>query len=330
MVKLLAIKSREGTAKRLDGCHRYLRWGLIVFILSCGSAQANTVRLLVSGEQNYYRETQEYFSRTLLALSPDTRIAVTVLDDSTEQNALLAPWPEDIIVTIGTPATELAYQNRSGKKTINLFITSDVWRRLEGETPDQTNVASVVLDQSPDRIMLLARILAPRARKAATVTGPISSANIAALEQSAASLNFSLAAKTLSERDNPVAAMSPLIKNCDVFVALPDSAVFNRATAKWALYLGFRSKVPVIGFSKAYTDAGALASIYASPSNIGRHGAELTADALLETKAFEAGLHYPRYYTLHANPSVAKALNIPLPNERALYKMYEEALAKRP
>ena len=305
---------------------------LLVFIAFalCISAHAGSVRVLVSGEQAYYRETQQAFTATLLSLAPETTISVTVLGDNPEQHTQHPSWPEDVLVTIGTPATKLVHQHHLSQKTIALFITSDVWREISADHSYPDFHSAIALDQSPDRIMLLARLLAPHARKAATVTGEISSTRTDALQESATRLNFSLATQTLGTKDNPVARMSPLFKNNDIFVALPDRAVFNRATAKWILYLGFRSKVPVIGFSKAYTDAGALASIYASPGNIGRHGAELTARTLLDPDSFVSRLHSPRYYTLHSNSSVARALDIDLPNESTLYDMYEEALARLP
>lgn len=326
---MLAIKPREGLTKDSGSGHRFfwgLTWTLITFLLCSSPAQAATVRLLVSGGQPYYREVQQHFTETLLDLSPETTISVSVLGSDTMQSA---PWPEDIIVSIGTPATELAHQNHTGKKTIALFITTDVWHRLTDDhsNPGTNAHAAVVIDQTPYRILLLARLLIPEARTIASVMGPISSASLTDLQQSTEDLDFTLTTKTLDEKDNPVATLSPLLKNNDAFVALPDSAVFNRAIAKWALYLGFRNHTPIIGFSKAYTDAGALASIYTKPSDIGRHGAELSAKTLLEPRTFDGGLHHPRYYTLHSNTAVARALNIDIPDQTTLYRMYEAALA---
>lgn len=317
---------REGL-KGLPGRLWSRALGVLVIGLCTTCVHAGSVRLLVSGEQAYYRETQQSFVNTLKTLAPDAEVTISLLDPGAEHSPSLA-GTEDIIVTIGTPAAKLVNQSPDREKTIALFITSDVYQGLIADHRSSGFRAAVALDQSPDRIMLLARLLLPESRKVATVAGPISSARIAALQESAAYLNFTLAAKTLGEKDNPVATLSPLIGNSDIFVALPDSAVFNRAIAKWVLYLSFRSKIPVIGFSKAYTDAGALASIYTSPDNIGRQGAELVAQALNRPKTFKPGFQYPHYYTLHSNPSVARALKISLPNHTELYKKYADALAK--
>ncbi len=329
--KLLALKTREGLTKRSCKIIPSLFITILSFLaitplLCFAPVQAGSVRLLVSGAESYYRETQTSFTDCLLGLSPDTIIRVTVVDDNTSAAGEPPPWSEDIVVTIGTLAAEFAQKVHTGK-TLNLFLTNGAWQRLANDS-QKPQTAAVILDQAPHRIMLLAQILAPQARHVATVLSPGSGQNQNQLKRTAKGLKLSLDTEILREKDDPITLMSPLIENNDVFIALPDSATFNRATAKWVLYLAYRSNTPVIGFSKAYTDAGALASIYSSPSNIGRHGAEMTATALTRQGKLEAGLHSPRYFTLRTNPSVANALNIELPDDAALYRMYEAALAQ--
>ena len=51
--------------------------------------------------------------------------------------------------------------------------------------------------------------------------------------------------------------------------------MINIATAKWILQLSYRYRVPVIAYSMAYLNGGALAAIYSSPENVGRQTADL-------------------------------------------------------
>ena len=106
--------------------------------------------------------------------------------------------------------------------------------------------------------------------------------------------------------------------------------MLNRAIAKWILYLSFQHKVPVIGFSKAYTNAGALASVYSSPEGVGKHAGELISSWL---KRGDEGIwepQYPRYYTLSTNPAVARSLDITLPPESELYESFDQQEKLKP
>lgn len=325
---MFTVSRREGL-KRQSARHSCLALWFLLFGLLAPSSQAESVRLLISSDQSYYREAQHSFIKTLKTLAPNVSVSASLLDSSTEHN-LSQAWSEDLIVTIGTPSAKFTSQSLAQEKTIALFITRDVFLDLTSDLTKPGFKAALALDQSPDRLLLLARLLLPEARTLATVTGPISASRLPAVQEAADNLGFTVSSTILGEKDNPVATLSLLIKDSDVFLALPDNAVFNRSIAKWALYLGFRAKVPVIGFSKAYSDAGALASIYTSPEDIGRQGAELVAQSFNEPDTFQSGLHYPHYYTLQSNSSVAQALKITLPEDSALYQQYAEALTNNP
>ena len=79
----------------------------------------------------------------------------------------------------------------------------------------------------------------------------------------------------VSATENPILIIEPVIKKSDIFIPVPDSRLINIATAKWILQLSYRYRVPVIAYSMAYLNGGALAAIYSSPENVGRQTADL-------------------------------------------------------
>lgn len=89
-------------------------------------------------------------------------------------------------------------------------------------------------------------------------------------------------------------------------------AVVLGPLAKWVLQLGFRARVPVLAFSRAYADAGALAAVFTAPDDVGREGAELLAN-WLDTGHYPQGIQYPRAYSVATNPAVASALGVEPP-----------------
>ncbi|MGE3295813.1 MAG: hypothetical protein AB7I68_00530 [Porticoccaceae bacterium] len=294
-------------------------------LLLCGGApfqaSAAAVRLLLADGMPHYQETAISLQRHLRLLAPDAVVSV---------HAQMESWPEeDALVSIGSPALTELRTRYPDRKALHLFVTSDFWREQSVRDPDLGNDTTLVVDQPPRRLLVLARLLAPEARALSVVLGPISHQHGAILDSDAAALGFEPRIGVLRPADNPIAALSPLLNATQVAVVLPDSADFNRAAARWLLQLSFRARIPVIGFSRAYTDAGALASVYSTPENIGRQGAELVAERLAQGR-FPPGMLQPRYYTLTTNATVADALGIALPPAAVLESRYAAALREQP
>lgn len=298
-------------------------WSFLVLLL-CGGApfQASAaVRLLLADDLPYYQETAISLQHHLRLLVPEAVVSV---------HAQVGSWPEeDTLVSIGSQALSEMRARYPDRKALHLFVTGDFWREQSARDPGLRNNTTVVVDQPPRRLLTLARLLVPEARALSVVLGPISHKHGAILDTDAAALGFAPRIGVLRPGDNPIATLSPLLNAAQVAVVLPDSADFNRAAARWLLQLSFRARIPVIGFSRAYTDAGALASVSSTPENIGQQGAELVAERLAHGR-FPPGMLEPRYYTLTTNAAVADALGIALPATAALHARYAAALGEQP
>ena len=99
---------------------------------------------------------------------------------------------------------------------------------------------------------------------------------------------------------------------------LPRQSVYNRDTLKGVLLTGYRNRKPVISYSPAHVKSGALASIYSSPIDIGRHLATLVNRQLKNPAQKTRGFEFARFYSIRTNPRIASALGIVLPAEREL------------
>lgn len=309
---------RKGPGHRLR-----IVWSFLLLFLCCGApCQASAaVRLLLAGDTPYYQATADSLQRHLRLLTPETVVSVHTQAES---------WPEeDILVSIGSQALTELRARYPDRLALHLFVTSDFWHEQCARDPGLGDNTAVALDQPPQRLLQLARLLMPEARTLSAVLGPLSRKHEAAIESGATALGFKPLIDILKPDDNPIARLSPLIKAAQVVVVLPDSADFNRAVANWLLQLSFRARIPAIGFSRAYTDAGALASVYSSPDNIGQQGAELVTERLVHGR-LPPGVQPPRYYTLTTNAAVADALGVALPVAAVLESRYAAALREQP
>ena len=96
-----------------------------------------------------------------------------------------------------------------------------------------------------------------------------------------------------------------MLNDSDVLIALPDPIVFNLRTTRNILLSTYRKRVPVIGFSKSYVKAGALAAIYSTPEFIGKQTGEIITDLAVKSSLNNKLLPLPhshsKYFTISVN-----------------------------
>lgn len=302
-------------------------WKLGLFMLSLltGTITQAEILLLLSSKATYYLETADSLQRTVnKALPKNPGFSVINLNKTKLTNQQDVPY--QLIVAIGSHATREAVNWHSETPILSIFTPKNAyesaWTAHHEAPPRQAS--AIFLDQPLGRIITLASFLKPGATRFSTIFGPASSGLRPELELLTATRGLILKHGYLDQKDNPVAVLRPVVTGTDLFLALPDQAVLNRAIAKWILHLSFQQKIPVIGFSKAYTTAGALASIYSSPEDIGRQAGELISEWLPNPEKTLGKPQYPRYFSISTNPAIARALGISLPAENMLYMNIEK------
>ena len=222
----------------------------------------------------------------------------------------------DIIVTVGAGAAAEIMGRNLKTRLITSLITDSAFTSLAKKYYGSTNaafaagVSVICLDQPVKRSIRLAKMLIPEATDAGLMLGPSSYGK---MEEFSSQINEAGMASTMvkfSAAENPILAIEPVLKKSDVFIPVPDSRLINIATAKWILQLSYRYRVPVIAYSMAYLNGGALAAIYSSPENVGRQ----TADLISRGKLFlnVGGRHIPAYFSIEFNSSVAGYLDVDL------------------
>lgn len=303
-----------------------IRYALIVCLLFiCPLSQAS-ILLLLSGDNSYYQETAESLQATVSSLGmASNSFEIATLEEAHKTNAIVSK-PYELIVAIGTAATREAIEQNKTAPLLNIFTPKNAFDAISLSAVSASNrqISAIYLDQPLSRLITLGRTLKPDAAKFGTIFGPVSQGSQPEIEALTKKNGIQLNYAFLDEDDNPVAILKPVVTKSDLFIAIPDHAMLNRAIAKWILYMGFQQKVPVIGFSRAYTHAGALASVFSSPEGIGKHAGELIYNWLKHSDQAIWQPQYPHYFTLSTNPAVARSLGISLPTERELYERFQK------
>lgn len=233
-------------------------------------------------------------------------------------------------VAVGVEATEFMLKTLSTKQhLIAIFLPESSYRLLRKKYKDrwlgaENHITAIYLNQPLSRQLHLAKLVLPDLKRIGTALGPSTVRQLDELKRAAEQVGAQLVHTVVKPSDNPIRRLQPVIQHSDVFIPVPDSAVFNRTTAKWILYIAYRKKIPLIGFSKKYADAGAVAAVYSTPSQLGRQAGEWLTK--LTGKNISLPVEsYPQYFSVSVNKVAARSLLIQLPNNDVLMYQLEEA-----
>lgn len=216
----------------------------------------------------------------------------------------------DAHIAIGADAFRDALARNDGRPLIAAYITSTEFEAaLSGRTRPQ-NITAVFSNPDPLDQVALAQAL---------------------LGQSTLGVFDSPAARSLVTRATnrgahaiPVTAgqgIDSLLRaasSFDVIIALPDSAVLNRANINHVVRTLYERRKVLIGYSDTLTQVGGLASVYVSPEAIAR-----SVENALAQYAASGTLPNPifvRDIDVSINDRLARSLNITLPDRAELLK----------
>ena len=228
----------------------------------------------------------------------------------------------DIVISLGTSAAETVFKNKSKKPHIVTLITESSFDSLAKQyfgteaVALAAGISPILLDQPFERKIALAKKLLPKASRVGVMLGSATKEKISIYNNSIIDRNMKPQTLIIDAGKNPVRQLDPIIKQSDVFIPVADSHLINVTTAKWILQLSYRYRVPVIGYSSNFVDAGALASVYSSAEGVAKQTLELLGTVF--HKDYTHTVHSPKFCTVKFNTNVAWYLNLTIPDELAI------------
>ena len=228
----------------------------------------------------------------------------------------------DIVISLGTSAAETVFKNKSKKPHIVTLITESSFDSLAKEyfgtkaVALAAGISPILLDQPFERKIALAKKLLPKVSRLGVMLGSATKEKITTYNNSIIDRKMKPQTLVIDPEKNPIRQLDPIIKQSDVFIPVADSHLINVTTAKWILQLSYRYRVPVIGYSSNFVDAGALASVYSSAEGVAKQTLELLGSVF--HKDYTHAVHLPKFCTVKFNTNVAWYLNLTIPDELAL------------
>ncbi len=281
-------------------------FALLITLAPLG-ARADSIALILSDNGGPYGEFSAALSNGLSGSA--WQINVTLLADK-----IVPPIPKaDLVVTAGVTALRKAIQTYPGTPILATLIPRQSYEKIlaETSTKPQGRISAIWLDQPAPRQALFLRHLLPTQKRIGILVSNETTHLLGAYRQTFSNLGLNLEIEESDTEQSLLPALNSLLQRSNVLLALPDSQIYRRDNIKPILVTSYRIQKPVIAFSQAFVNAGALAALYTTPAQIARQAVE----AILANGGNLAALTYPNQFAIAINYNVAQALGLNVPDE---------------
>jgi hypothetical protein len=266
--------------------------------LLAGMVQAETlkVRLVLSDSSPPYQQFSTELKKTLAASKADVTLV-----ESQNGNGVDAR----LVIAVGMKAMEPAYQFNT--PVLGVMIPKMGYEALLEKHPwhhRAKEVSAIYLDQPWGRQLNFIQATLPRHETIGLLYSSDTHITLPRLPR-----GMSLNAQSTSA-ENLFAALENVLDNSDVLLVVPDSEIYSSGNVRNILLTSYRYKVPLIGISQAYVNAGALGAVFSTPEQIAGQTAAAIIAFSRSGKLPEP--QYPEWFSIALNQQVARSLGITL------------------
>jgi hypothetical protein len=242
-----------------------------------------------------------------------------VLDAGTPAEGLddVALARADLVVASGDAALSAALR-LNPRPTLAAMIGQARFDALRMAHPDRP-LSAFTLDQPAERQFRLLKAVLPDARRAGVLLGPERGDRVD-LERAAAASGLDLFVRVIGDEAELIRGLEAVLRDSDSLIAVPDAMLSSPSAARSILLTSYRFQKPIVAFSRAYVDAGALAAIFTTPEQV---AADLIAWLRLQ-KDESVQLPPPRgpaSFDIAVNRQVARALGLSVADDAELLRL---------
>lgn len=285
-----------------------VRIAFACLLLFAFNARCGTVALVLSDNSRPYSEFQAALGDVLG--EGNWRIT-SYAAEAINGQAIAA----DLVVTAGSEALRRMLARGVSQPLVATLLPRHGYEKIlaESSTPPR-KITAIYLDQPPARQAAFIRHLLPEARRIGMLAGSETRPGLGRFRQALVNRGLTLEAEDSDSEATLLPALNTLLPRIDLLLASPDTTIYRRGNVKAILITAFRHQKPLVGYSEAFTQAGALASLYSTPAQIARQ----TAGLLLAAPANWPAASAPTLFTLSINYSVAQSLGLKIPEEATI------------
>lgn len=283
--------------------HLIIAWALALGMLSPAAAQLRVAVVgSVSGQVG-----EEFLGALRQSLGNGVSLDLAPVEDRGRVYA-----GAKLVVTLGGAALDAVMADRPDAMVLASLVprvVMDKYRRGAGQ-----RLSALYLGQSFERQLAVLKAAFPDVRRVGILTGPDSVHSLPWLERAAHDAGITLVVER-GDGERLRGGLKGIVAGSDLLLVLPDPQVFNASTIQGILLETYRAGIPMMGISAAYTRAGAVLSVAASPVHLGAETAQMVRE-FLDGAIPES--RYPLGADVHVNRQVARSLGLDLPSDDSL------------
>lgn len=218
----------------------------------------------------------------------------------------------DLVVAMGTRAAQALQQWQPRTPVIYTLIPEMTFKELRKSQQlpcHEDRCTAIYIDQPLERQVRILQAAFGH-RRLGVLFGPTSHRYRVPLEDTTRRYKLSTATAVVEDAEELLPALQKTLEQVDVLLALPDPLVYNSRTAQSILLTTYRYKVPLVAFSKAYTDAGATLSVYSTPRQMAAQTATVIREFLHGERKQLPAPAYPERYRVQVNRHVARSIGL--------------------
>lgn len=295
---------------------------LLCFSTSVVGQTPITVLVIVDYEKAYQSNLLQRIRQLTQDENEDaSEIILQAIPKSKLNDKTIEKYKPDLLLSLGTEDSNQIARLNSPLPVLHALITKNQVAQVIPCWPNCPTEQSVqrilLLDQPIERQLRLAKLVFPDAETIGLLTSKISIDQQQQLSRTARSmsleLDFELTATRLLGSQ-----IETLAQRVDLILALADPDVYNASTIPEILLTSYRHRVPVLGFSKSFVRAGAIASAITTLDQF----AQQIVEILRDPDAFDEAspqLIYPAYFEVITNRNVARSLNLRFASDTHLH-----------
>lgn len=231
----------------------------------------------------------------------------------------------DLIVAVGMKATESAVE-QADVPVLAAMIPRTAYEELLAQASHKKStrsISAIYLDQPWVRRIDFWHAALPDRHRIGLLHSPDTHIDVARLRHDVAQRGGTLVAQPVRSAEELFSRLESVLASSDVLLAIPDSMIYSSSNIRNILLTSYRLGVPLIGFSQAYVNAGALCAIFSTPEQLAEQ-AGATVISFARTGQLPEP-QYPAAFTIAVNQQVARSLGIAVPSPEAIRNRMDKA-----
>ncbi len=223
----------------------------------------------------------------------------------------IAQLKPELIIAIGING--IRYANINFTKTDALLIAGNPGEFKYSEKSDNNN-AVLFMSQSYCRQIRFIKEINNRWKTIGYLNNKEKSADSKSIDQCARRHGMNTYMVNTAQDGNLSHDIKHVLKNSDLILALPNKNIYNSKSVKNILLTSYRSRKPVIGFSKNFVNAGALAAIQSNAEQIANSATSIIENYYKQENNFKKKINHPQLFDISINKQVFRALSLSVPD----------------